>query len=340
MAAELNTTAKMACTMVRGSSELSEARGSDAAAHCDPATIAVIIPTFNQARFLAEAIMSVLAQTRPANEIIVVDDGSTDEPANVVSQFQKVQLIRQDNRGPSAARNTGLRCCSASHIVFLDADDRLIPTALETGLRCIAQQPDCGFVYGALRLISENGHPIGSNLFTPINGEAHLAFLRQNLISMPAAALYRRDCLLAVKGWDESMRRCEDHDIYLRMARRYPIVSHPNLVAEYRQHSENTSQNHVEQLKAALRLLDLHEAHITIAAPTRVALRIGRANKRKLYVSRMLESARASWQIRRDVGGLIRDVIQAARWSPRVTMYTLIRVFGRSIKSTVIALTE
>jgi glycosyltransferase involved in cell wall biosynthesis len=313
-------------TIVVVNSELAEAAVNDAARPSDGATIAVIIPTFNQARFLAEAIMSVLAQTRPANEIIVVDDGSTDGPANVVSQFPKVQLIRQDNRGPSAARNTGLRCCSASHIVFLDADDRLLPTALEAGLRCIAQRPDCGFVYGALRTISENGHPIESNFFIPVTGDPHLAFIRQNLIAMPAAALYRRDCLLAVKGWDETMRRCEDHDIYLRMAQRYPIVSHPDLVAEYRQHGENTSQNHVEQLKAALRLLDRHEARITVDAPVREALQRGRANKRKLYVSRMLESTRASWQIRGNVGGLIRGVIQAARWSPQITLQALIRV--------------
>jgi len=313
-------------TIVVVNGELGEAAVDDAARASDAATVAVIIPTFNQARFLAEAIMSVLAQTRPANEIIVVDDGSTDEPANVVSRFQKVQLIRQGNRGPSAARNAGLRCCKASHIVFLDADDRLLPTALETGLRCIAQQPDCGFVYGALRTISENGHPIESNFFIPVTGDPHLAFIRQNLIAMPAVALYRRDCLLAVKGWDETMRRCEDHDIYLRMAQRYPIVSHPDLVAEYRQHGENTSQNHVEQLKAALRLLDRHEARITVDTPVREALQRGRANKRKLYVSRMLESTRASWQIRGNVGGLIRGVIQAARWSPQITLRALIRV--------------
>ena len=97
----------------------------------DGMTVAVIIPTFNHARFLAEAIKSVLAQTRPADEIIVVDDGSTDDPAAVVAKFPTVRLIRQDNRGLSAARNTGLRNCKASHIVFLDADDRLLPTALE-----------------------------------------------------------------------------------------------------------------------------------------------------------------------------------------------------------------
>ena len=80
------------------------------------------------------------------------------------------------------------------------------------------------------------------------------------------------------------MRRCEDHDIYLRMTQRYPIVGHPDLAAEYRKHGQNTSENHVEQLKATLRLYDLHETRITIEAATRRASRSGRANKRKYYV--------------------------------------------------------
>src|ERR1700734_3040068 len=111
-------------------------------------TVAVIIPTFNHAHFIGEAIKSVLAQTRQADEIIVVDDGSTDDPRTVAAQFQKIYLIRQDNRGPSAARNTGLQRCKTSHLVFLDADDRLLPTALETGLRCFTGRSDCAFVYG------------------------------------------------------------------------------------------------------------------------------------------------------------------------------------------------
>src|ERR1700722_9303161 len=98
----------------------------------DRPTGGVIIPTFNHAHFLTDAIMSVLAQTRPADEIIVVDDGSTDDPATVVAKFQKVRLIRRDNGGLSAARNTGLRGCKTSHVVFLDADDRLFPNALQS----------------------------------------------------------------------------------------------------------------------------------------------------------------------------------------------------------------
>src|SRR4051794_29900976 len=104
----------------------------------DSATVAVIIPTFNHAHFLADAIGSVLAQTRAADEIIVVDDGSTDDPAAVVAEFREVRFIRQNNRGLSAARNTGLASCATRYVVFLDADDRLLPIALQAGLACIA----------------------------------------------------------------------------------------------------------------------------------------------------------------------------------------------------------
>src|SRR5258708_17358462 len=126
----------------------------------DHPSVAVVIPTFKHARFLADEIMSVLAQKHPADEIIVVDDGSTDDPASVVSQFAKVRLIRQENRGLSAARNTGLRNCATSHVVFLDADDRLLPIALHAGLASIAERPECAFLHGRHRLISEAGRPI------------------------------------------------------------------------------------------------------------------------------------------------------------------------------------
>src|SRR5271170_6765685 len=97
----------------------------NAAAPRDRATATVIITTYNQVHFLADAIDSVLAQTRPADEIVVVDDGSTDNPERVVAKYPDVHLIRQENRGVSSARNVGLRSCTNSHIVFLDADDRL-----------------------------------------------------------------------------------------------------------------------------------------------------------------------------------------------------------------------
>jgi glycosyltransferase involved in cell wall biosynthesis len=292
-------------------------------------TVAVVIPVFDQARFLPDAIMSVLEQTRPADKIIVVDDGSTDDPAAVITQFKVVQLIRQDNRGPSAARNTGLRNCTTSHVVFLDADDRLLPTALEMGLACIADRPDCAFVYGGYRHISTNGDPFGPNYLRQVDGDAHLVFLRENIIGNPASVLYRRGCLLEVNGFDETVRRAEDHDLYLRITQRYPVASHPEIVAEYRKHGENTSNDHVAQLRSALRVLDRHEARIATDALTRAALRDGRANKRRYYVSQMLAEASVRWRAHHRIGVLLGDLIQATRWSPLFTIRSLLGSFGR-----------
>jgi len=292
-------------------------------------TVAVVITTFNQTRFLGEAITSVLAQTRQADEIIVVDDGSTDGPETVVAQFQKVRLIRQDNRGPSAARNAGLQCCRTSHIVFLDADDRLLPTALEKGLICIAGRPDCAFVYGGYRVISETGHRVGPDCVWSIEGDAHLAFLRKNLLGPSTTALYLRDSLLAVNGFDEALWRAEDYDLYLRITQKYPIASHPEIVAEYRRHGQNITNNHFEQFKAVLRVLDLHEARIAVDSVTRAALKEGRASRRNYYVSRMLDEASIRWRARHDIGILVRDLTQAARYSPPISMRALLRGLAR-----------
>jgi glycosyltransferase involved in cell wall biosynthesis len=291
-------------------------------------TVAVVIPTFNYARFLPEAIESVLAQTRQADEMIVVDDGSTDDPAAVVAQYPTVRLIRQENRGLSAARNTGLWNCKTSHVVFLDADDRLLPTAIETGLACIASYPDCAFVYGGHRRVSEDGILLEPDIFIPVHGDPHLAFARRNPVGPPATALYRRECLLSVNGFDEALRWCEDHDIYLRLAGRYSIASHPTIVAEYRKHGQAMSNHHEKMLRALLLVFDLDEARTTTDAH-RAALLEGRNYYRNLYVSRMIGEASVRWRAGHDVRMLARDLMQAVRCSPSSSVRAVVNGFGR-----------
>jgi glycosyltransferase involved in cell wall biosynthesis len=297
----------------------------------DRATVAVVIPTYNYAHFLSEAIESVLAQTRPADEIIVIDDGSDDDPATVVAQFPTLRLIRTENHGQAAARNTGLQSCNTSHVVFLDADDRLLPTALQTGLNCIADHPDCAFVYGGYRLISENGHVVGSDFFCPIDGDAHLFLLRRNPLGPPATGLYRCDCLLAIKGFNDTLTPAEDYDLHLRVAQKYRIASHPEIVAEYRRHNQNATNNHLRQLNAVLRVLDLHQTRIPDDEPTRAALRYGRATRRDYYVSQMLAAAFASWRARHNIAILTRNLIRAARWAPVFTLRTLLGSLRRRV---------
>src|SRR4051812_11894371 len=111
--------------------------------------VAVIIPAYNAAPYIAEAIESALAQTRPAAAVIVVDDGSTDETAQIARRFEpRITVITQPNAGVSVARNTGAARTEAEWLLFLDADDRLVPSALERFEALLQQRPDAGVVYG------------------------------------------------------------------------------------------------------------------------------------------------------------------------------------------------
>src|SRR5918995_6377717 len=114
----------------------------------DAALVSVVIPCYNQAHFLGEAIVSVLAQSYPRFEIIVVDDGSTDDTPEVAARYPGVRYVYQNNQGVSAARNSGLARSEGEYVVFLDADDRLLPEALETGLKCLKTHSGCAFASG------------------------------------------------------------------------------------------------------------------------------------------------------------------------------------------------
>src|SRR5215208_7256201 len=119
--------------------------------------VSVVIPCYNQAHFLGEAIESVLAQSHPNFEIIVVDDGSPDDTSEVAEHYPEVRLVRQENQGLSAARNAGLARSEGEYVVFLDADDRLLPEALKTGVECLEAHPECAYVYGHFRVIASDG---------------------------------------------------------------------------------------------------------------------------------------------------------------------------------------
>jgi hypothetical protein len=126
----------------------------------DDPRISVVIPCFDQGRFLADAIDSVLAQSRPAHDVIVVDDGSGDDTSDVASRSPEVRCLRQDRRGLGGARSAGLANCDGDAVVFLDADDRLLPDALAVGADALAAHPRCGFVSGHFRYIGPAGVPM------------------------------------------------------------------------------------------------------------------------------------------------------------------------------------
>jgi glycosyltransferase involved in cell wall biosynthesis len=218
--------------------------------------VSVIIPCYNQAHFLDEAIESVLAQTYSNHEIIVVDDGSTDNTATVARCHSPVRYIYQENAGPSAARNTGVKESRGEYLVFLDADDRLLPEALEVGVNCLREHPDCAFASGFCRLITADGALLGKPEQPRILHDHYLEFLRRNYIWCPSSVIYRRGMFEIVKGFDTSLGRCEDYDLFLRITKDHPIFCHNQFVADYRLHNSSRSADHASMLQDTLSALD------------------------------------------------------------------------------------
>ena len=258
----------------------------------DPPLVTVVIPCYNQAHFLGEAIESVLSQSYKHFELIVVDDGSTDESSEVASRYEGVRLIRQENRGLAGARNRGLGEAKGEYVVFLDADDRLLPGALEAGLRCFEAHPECAFVSGQSRRIAADGTLLSPWQPPHVEGDHYLALLRSNYIGMHAAVMYRRGVFDDVGGFDVSLSACEDYELYLRIARRFPVQRHDQEVAEYRQHVANRSHEPALNLTSALRTLYRQRKFTKSNKHYRKAYKIGVRNWRKWYGDPLVSEVR------------------------------------------------
>ncbi len=252
----------------------------------------IAITTFNHAHFIEGAIQSALDQSEPPREIIVVDDGSSDHPERVVERFPGVKLIRQANQGLAAARNTALSAASSHFILFLDADDRLLPDALRHNLARLARDEEAGFSYGGYVNVDAASGRSTPTAFRPAPRDAYESFLRGNLIGMHATVLYRREALDSIGGFRTGLAACEDYDAYLRMARRFPVRCGPEPLAEYWQHDRNMSRDAGLMLRSALAILDDQRAEAEQQPALRRALEQGRAEWKRYYARRWLHMAR------------------------------------------------
>ena len=241
----------------------------------DQPLVSVLIPCYNQAHFLGEAIESVLAQTYPHLEIVVVDDGSPDNTAAVAARYPGVRYFRQANQGLSAARNTGLRHSIGERIVFLDADDRLMPRAIEAGLTCLRDHSECAFVYGRARFMTFDGSSFQGPPQPRVEGDYYLALLRNCPIAAPASVMYRREIFEVVGGFDPSLRAAEDYDLYYRIARQFPIRCHEETIAEYRKHSTSMTRSGELMLRSNLPVLRSQWKHVKGSRQQKEAYKTG-----------------------------------------------------------------
>jgi glycosyltransferase involved in cell wall biosynthesis len=261
--------------------------------------VSVIIPCFNQACYLGEAIESALAQRGPSLEIVVVDDGSSDATRSVAERFREVRYIQQDNRGTAVARNRGLGSSGGEFIVFLDADDRLLPGAVEIGVRGLDEHPDCGFAYGFVNVIRPDGSLFSRPDQDAVDHEHYLRLLRHNYIWTPGAVLYRREAVESAGGFRSRAGGCADLDLNLRISRSWPVCCHGETVLEYRDHTSSQSSNSAAMLRSAVRVRRAQRDFVRGRREFEAALDDGIREDRAYYGTRLAGAIVAQLEARR-----------------------------------------
>ena len=220
-------------------------------------TVSVIIPAYNQGNYLGEAIQSVLDQTYPEFEILVVDDGSTDNTADIVHSFDDVRIyyIYQENRGLSASRNTGIRNSKGEYLTFLDSDDLFLPEKLTLLTSELIKKPEVGFVAGQAIPINEHGQRVGKIFDTPLPKDPSRLLMGNPL--HVGSVMLRRCWQEKVGYFDEGLRSYEDWDLWLRLGLAGCKMEWiPKPVSLYRFHTAQMTRIGKQMTQATFAVLD------------------------------------------------------------------------------------
>jgi len=221
-----------------------------------PPLVSIVMPCYvttpEQAALLDETLHTVAAQTCRDYEVVVVDDGSPLDVAAVTARHAATVTLRQANAGSAVARNTGVRASRGSYFVFLDADDHLLPPALEAGLRAFAEHPECGYVVGRREEMTYDGAPVPWGVAS-LPRESWLYNILLGFdwyIIPPSSAMFRREAVEAVGGFRDPWG-ADDLDFYLRVARRYPARCYEEpAVTRYRRYSASSSRDGERMLRS------------------------------------------------------------------------------------------
>jgi glycosyltransferase involved in cell wall biosynthesis len=215
--------------------------------------VSVVIPTYNRSKLLLEALDSVFQQTFKDYEVIIIDDGSTDETRSLLEQHaltRKFKYIYQENSGSSAARNNGVRHARHGLIAFLDSDDIWHPQKLEKQIKFLKDHPEADLVFSNADVVNEHGDFLWSYI-TPrerkIRPQAMFdELLVRNFIPLDSF-LVKKECLENIGLFDESMQDCEDYDLLLKIARSFSMFCLDESLTKVRNTTGNKSSNSVSR---------------------------------------------------------------------------------------------
>jgi glycosyltransferase involved in cell wall biosynthesis len=289
-------------------------------------SVSVVIPTYNYAQFLSIAIDSALAQTCVPLEVIVVDDGSTDETPRVLERYRgQIQVIRKSNGGLAAARNSGVAASRGQWIAFLDSDDCWLPEKLDRQLARAALDSNVGLVHcGALEVDSE-GQVVRERL-DGLEGAvaAEMLLFRRTVVLLAGSTMIvRRNVFDEVGGFDEHLRHSEDWDFCYRVALGHKIAFVKQALVRYRLHATNMHKN-VAAMEAAM--MSAYQKAFSNAPPELRRLR------RRAY-GRLHTVLAGSYFARGELSRFLRHALMGVFLTPenlsRFLMYPVRRLIGR-----------
>ena len=217
----------------------------------------MVIPSYNAARYLPAALGSVLPQGDALREVLVVDDGSTDDTrAIVMSHGPRVRYIYQPNRGVSAARNLGIAESCGRYVAFLDADDTWLPGKLSRQAAALRRAPECGLCYSALLVVDCDLNVLGVRRTSRKGSALEDLLTRGNFVGSTSPVLCERSLLERVGGFEVTLSQCADWDLWIRLAAVTEFLYLDDPLVTYRQHSSNMSRDARLLEKDSVRVLE------------------------------------------------------------------------------------
>jgi len=224
--------------------------------------VAVVIPTFNLAQYLPEAVESALSQEGIETEVVVIDDGSTDDTRAVLDTFgERIRVVHQTNSGAASARNRGLAESSSENVCFLDGDDILHPNALATLQSALDADADVGVAYSGWVVVDETGRETGKSTLDMPSGDVFRKIVEKNTVGLPGSALVRRSIAEEAGGFDASLAQMEDWDFWVRCAMRSRFAFIPEHLVDYRQRAGGKSRRLAERRRVGEAILRKFETY-------------------------------------------------------------------------------
>jgi glycosyltransferase involved in cell wall biosynthesis len=220
--------------------------------------VSVVTASYNMGQYVCEAVDSVLAQDYPSIEIIVVDDGSTDDTQQRLARYAddpRVTVIHQENQGQTVAKNRGLAAARGELIGFCDADNRWLPGKLARQVPILLDRPEIGVVYGDLQLIDGEGKPLPPPGTKRYSGRITGKLLIDNFVTFNTTLL-RAETVRAMNGFDEGLRMAIDYDLWLRISLEHEFLYLPEPLVAYRIWGGQMSHRTGERMDNFFRLLE------------------------------------------------------------------------------------